>query len=157
MISYNKGQHESIKNKTRTLVVDGNTMVRQLLTRLINREPDLGVCAEAENAEQALEAIEKEQVDLAIVDISLEGMNGIQLTEKIKSQYLHLPVLILTMHDEVLYSKGTSFQQGPREIENQDVTEQIVKAIHYARSLLKSQVFGFTLVVNLERSPQGGH
>jgi hypothetical protein len=33
MISYNKGQHESIKNKTKTLVVDGNTMVRQLLTR----------------------------------------------------------------------------------------------------------------------------
>jgi len=99
------------ENKTKILIVDDHSIVRKGLIQLINEEPDLVVCAEAENATQALEAIEKKQVDLAIVDISLDGTNGIQLTEKIKSQRPHLPVLILTMHDETLYAKR-AFQAG---------------------------------------------
>ena len=152
MISYNKGQHESIKNKTRTLVVDGNTMVRQLLTRLINREPDLGVCAEAEDANQALDAIEKQQFDFAVVDISPGSEANIQLTEAIKLRCSGLFILIVSMHNEALYSKGTFFQQGLREIENQDVIEQIIEAIHYVQSLLGSGVFGFTVSVKIEKS-----
>ena len=152
MISYNKGQRESIKNKTRTLVVDGNTMVRQLLTRLINREPGLGVCAEAEDANQALDAIEKEQFDFAVIDISPGSKIDIQFTEAIKLRCSGLPILILSMHNEALYSKGISFQQGPGDVENQHVIEQIIEAIRYVQSLLRSRVFGFTVFVKIERS-----
>lgn len=152
MISYNKGQHESIKNKTRTLVVDGNTMVRQLLTRLINREPDLEVCAEAEDANQALDAIEKQQFDFAVVDISPGSEANIQLTEAIKLRCSGMSILTVSMHSEALYSKGTSFQQEPRDVENQHVIEQIIEAIRYVQSLLRSRVFGFTVSVKIERS-----
>lgn len=124
-----EGQHDKGKYKTRILVVDDHTVVRQGLTLLINQEPDLVVCAEAENATQALEIIEKQQVDLAIVDISLDGPNGIQLTERIKSKQPHLPVLVLTMHDEELYVK-LAFQAGAKGyITKHEAAETIITAI----------------------------
>ncbi|MBA7652284.1 Protein-glutamate methylesterase/protein-glutamine glutaminase [subsurface metagenome] len=152
MINYNKRQPESTRNKATTLIVDGHPVIRQALTRLINEELDLGVCAEAEDANQALDAIEKQQFDFAVVDISEGSKANIQLAEAIKLQCPDLPILILSMHNEALYSKGTSFQQGPRDVENQDVIEQIIEAIRYVQSLLRSRVFGFTVSVKIERS-----
>ena len=76
-----KKQRDKTKSKAGILVVDDHVVVRQGLTLLINQEPDLVVCAEAESAEQALEAIEGGQVDLAIVDISLEDAGGVQLAQ----------------------------------------------------------------------------
>lgn len=152
MINYNKRQPESTRNKATTLIVDGHPVIRQALTRLINEELDLGVCAEAEDANQALDAIGKQQFDFAVVDISEGSKANIQLAEAIKLQCPDLPILILSMHNEALYSKGTSFQQGPRDVENQDVIEQIIEAIRYVQSLLRSRVFGFTVSVKIERS-----
>jgi len=129
-----KAQDDNSKSKARILVVDDHAIVRAGLTLLINQEPDFVVCAEAKNADQALEAIEKHQVDLAIVDISLEGTNGIQLTKKIKSQRPHLPVLILTMHDEVLYAKR-AFRAGAQGyVTKHRATETIITAIRQVLS-----------------------
>ncbi len=152
MIDYNKGQHESIKNKTKTLIVDVHPIIRQALTRLINRESDIEVWAEAENANQALDAIEKQQFDFAVVDISPSSRADIQLTEAIKLRCPDLPILILSMHNETLYSKDVSFQQGTREIENQNIIGQIIEAIHCVQSLLRSRIFGFTVSVKTESS-----
>ncbi|NIP27361.1 MAG: response regulator [Phycisphaerae bacterium] len=116
-------------SKSRILIVDDHTVVRQGLILLIDQEPDLVVCCEADNASQALEAIEKQQVDLAIVDISLEGPNGIQLTQRIKSQHPDLPILVLTMHDEELYVKR-AFQAGAKGyITKHEAAETIIVAI----------------------------
>ena len=124
-----KKHQKNNEKKTKILIVDDHSIVRKGLMRLINEESDLVVCAEAENAPQALEAIEKQHIDLAIVDISLDGTNGIQLTEKIKSQRPQLPVLILTMHDESLYAKR-AFQAGAEGyITKQEAAETIITAI----------------------------
>ena len=147
-----KEHHNRSESKSRILVVDDHAVVRQGLTRLINRESDLEVCAEAEEANQALDAIEKQQFDFAMVDISPGSTANIQLTETIKLRCPDLPVLIVSMHNEALYSKGTSFQQEPRDVENQHVIEQIIEAIRYVQSLLRSRVFGFTVSVKIERS-----
>lgn len=98
-------KYEKCESKTRILIVDDHPVVRQGLKQLINHETDIVASAEAENANQALEALEKEMVNLVIVDVSLNDTNGIQLTEKIKSKYPDLPVLILTIHDEAVYGK----------------------------------------------------
>jgi PleD family two-component response regulator len=79
----------------RILVVDEHATARQDLTRLINEEPGFTVAAEAENAKQALDTIGKQQVDLVIADVSLEGTGGVQLTEEIKSRCPHVSVLVL--------------------------------------------------------------
>jgi DNA-binding NarL/FixJ family response regulator len=122
-----KEQHGT--GKSRILIVDDHTVVRQGLMLLINQEPDLVVCAEAENATEALKIIEEQKVDLAIVDISLNGTNGIQLTERIKSQYPTLPVLVLTMHDEALYVKR-AFQAGAKGyVTKHEAADTIITAI----------------------------
>ncbi|MHC4158465.1 MAG: response regulator [Planctomycetota bacterium] len=124
-----KSKHKNGVEKNRILIVDDHSIVRKGLIQLINQEADLMVCAEAENAEQALEAVEKQHVDLAIVDISLEGMNGVQLTEKIKSHHPHLPVLILTMHTEPGYAKQ-AFQAGAKGyVTKQEAAETVITAI----------------------------
>ncbi|MHC4528686.1 MAG: response regulator [Planctomycetota bacterium] len=116
-------------NYRRILIVDDHAIVREGLTLLINQQPDLQVCVAAENAAQALEFLEHEHVDLAIVDISLEGTNGIQLTEKMKSQYPHLPVLILTMHNKTLYAKRAFRAGAAGYITKHEAAETIVAGI----------------------------
>lgn len=128
MADKNEQQRED-EHRTRILIVDDHPIVRRGLVQLINQESDLVVCAEAEDANQALQAIEKQQVDLAIVDISLDGTDGIQLTEKIKLKYPRLPVLILTMHDE-LHHAQRALRAGARGyITKHEAAETIITAI----------------------------
>jgi DNA-binding NarL/FixJ family response regulator len=123
-----KEENQNI-GKTRILIVDDHPVVRQGVTSLINMESDLIVCAEAENATQALEVLEKETIDLAIVDISLDGTNGIQLTEKIKSKYPGLPVLILTIHDERDYAERALDAGAQGYVNKREAAETIIAAI----------------------------
>lgn len=147
---------ESAENKARILVVDGHPAVRHELAELIGSESDLAVCFEVESADETLDAIKKRQVDLAVVDISLEGTSGIQLAERIKLECPTLPVLILSMQDEASRVEHL-FGAGPeKHVLNQQATEQIIGAVHYSQSLLRSQVFGFTVFVNVERSATDG-
>jgi DNA-binding NarL/FixJ family response regulator len=122
------------EHKTRILIVDDHPIVRRGLVLLINQEADLAVTAEAENAEEALDDIGKQQFDLAIVDISLSGTNGVELTEKIKMNNPDLPVLILTMHDEPRYARS-AFCAGARGyVTKRDAAETVVTAIRLVRS-----------------------
>lgn len=124
-----KLQHDNYNSKASILIVDDHSIVRKGLMQLINQEPDFVVCGQAENAAQALEIIEKQQVDLAIVDISLNGTNGIQLTEKIKSMRPNLPVLILTIHDELVYVKRALRAGVEGYVTKSESAEKIVTAI----------------------------
>lgn len=90
-----KEKHRDGTKKTRILIVDNNSAVRLGMIELINQERSFMVCAKAENSDQALEAIEKQQIDLVVVNISLEGMSSVQLTERIKARCPSLPVLVL--------------------------------------------------------------
>jgi len=117
------------KCKKNVLIVDDHAVVREGLRLLIEQEDDLKVCASAETAEQALHAIENGNIDMAVVDISLNGTSGLQLTEKIKSKNPHMPVLILTMHDEELYAKR-AFRAGARGfVTKHEASETIITAI----------------------------
>jgi len=69
----NNEQSNKREHKTRILIVDDHAIVRQGLIKLVNEEPDLVVCAKASNTDEALNALEKQQIDLAIVNICLES------------------------------------------------------------------------------------
>lgn len=73
------------------------------MVALISQEDDLEVCGEAANSASALETMRARNPDLAIVDVSLQGANGIDLLKRMKSEKPRLPVLIISMHDETLY------------------------------------------------------
>src|SRR6202140_2878549 len=98
-------RHETSSTVTRStiFIVDDHPIVRQGLALLINREPDLTVCGDAEEAGSALRLIEELKPDLIVVDVSLNGPDGLDLLKNIRARDPNLPVLILSLLDESLY------------------------------------------------------
>lgn len=91
--------------KKKVLLVDDHPVMRQGLGQLIDQEPDLMVCGEAEDQHSALAAIEKTKPDIAVVDISLKNSSGIELMKDIHIRWPKLPALVLSMHDESFYAE----------------------------------------------------
>jgi DNA-binding NarL/FixJ family response regulator len=100
-----KPQITSQTKKCRVLLVDDHPIVRQGLALLIDREPDLSVCGEAESAHSAFHAIATLLPDLVVLDISLSGPDGLDVLKEIRMKTTNLPVLILSMHDESIYAE----------------------------------------------------
>jgi DNA-binding NarL/FixJ family response regulator len=116
--------------KHRILVVDDHAIVREGLTTIINQQPDLMVCGGAEDAQTALEGVAKLDPDLVIVDISLKGINGIELIKQIQKRDKKVPILVLSMHDESLYVERVLRAGARGYIMKQEGTEKVVTAIH---------------------------
>ena len=85
-------------------VVDDHPIFRHGIVQLINTEPDFFVCGEASSAPQALSALRTVEADAAVLDVSLQGTNGIELLKQIRAEHPDLPVLMLSMHDEKHYA-----------------------------------------------------
>jgi DNA-binding NarL/FixJ family response regulator len=98
-------------NRTRILLVDDHAVVRFGIAQLINRERDLVVCGEEEEASKALSAISSLNPDLVLADISLKDSSGLELMRNIKAQYPKLPVLVVSAHDENIYAE-IAFRAG---------------------------------------------
>jgi DNA-binding NarL/FixJ family response regulator len=97
--------NEPASQKNRILIVDDHPLFREGLRQMIERNPEWTVCGEASNAGEAMDAIQSQEPDLVIVDISLGGASGIDLIKAIKAQYEELPVLVISMHDESLFAE----------------------------------------------------
>lgn len=130
-------KHPEAKTKFKVLVVDDHPIMRQGLSQLLNQEPDLTVCAEADSASKALEFIDQLQPDLAIVDVSLRGSDGIELIKSIKKQHPQLPVLTLSMHDEALYAERALRGGARGYIMKQEGTDKVLVAI---RRVMNGQI-----------------
>ncbi|HWW87319.1 MAG TPA: response regulator transcription factor [Vicinamibacterales bacterium] len=124
--------------KSRVLVVDDHPIVREGLTLLINRQPDLIVCGDAEEAETALDAIGRLQPDILIVDISLNGPDGLDLIKTIRAAASGPPVLVLSMHDELIYAERALRAGASGYIMKQEGTERVLIAL---RRILKGEVY----------------
>lgn len=92
------------RKRNKILIVDDHPVLRHGISQLINNESDLVVCGEAETAPGALEAMRTLRPDLALLDISLQGTNGIELVKLMRAEQPKLPILMLSMHDESLYA-----------------------------------------------------
>lgn len=95
------------------LIVDDHPLVRQGLSSLIRQTTDLFICAQAGDAASALSALENARPDVAVVDLSLRGSNGIDLIKEIRRRAPQIDVLVLTMHDEAFYAER-SLRAGAR-------------------------------------------
>ncbi|MGI6458844.1 MAG: response regulator transcription factor [Candidatus Hydrogenedentales bacterium] len=124
--------------KATVLIVDDHPIVRQGLKMLINQSGDLEVRGEAENMADALTAIETVQPDIVIVDISLQGPNGIQLIEAMRQRFPAIPALVLSMHDEWLFAERALHAGARGYVMKQEATDQVVMAIH---RVLKGEVY----------------
>ena len=96
-------ENNGSRAKSRILIVDDHPIVRQGVTQMVNLQADLRLCCETGSAEEALTAMHLCHHDLAIVDISLEGVSGLSLIATLTARYPKLPILVMSFHEETLY------------------------------------------------------
>jgi DNA-binding NarL/FixJ family response regulator len=131
--------------KKRIMVVDDHPIVRQGLALLINREPDLVVCGEAQEAMGAMHVLSSSRPDVLIVDISLSGPDGIDLLKNIRTTHPTLPVLILSMHDESVYAERALRAGANGYIMKQEATENVLVAV---RRILSGEIYVSARIAN---------
>src|SRR3954465_10867809 len=149
-------------NRTRILLVDDHAVVRFGIAQLINRESDMMVCGEEEDASKALSAITRLKPDLVIADISLKDSSGLELMRNVKAQYPGMPVLVVSAHDESIYAE-IAFRAGALGyLMKEEALDKIVMAIRrvlsgaiyvsdsLAAKMLQQQIRGQT---NINESP----
>lgn len=91
-------------NSIRILVVDDHPVFRRGISAMLTEQPDFLICGEAENGPSALDAMRQTRPDVALVDISMPGMNGIELVKMMLAEQPKLHILVISMHDESLYA-----------------------------------------------------
>lgn len=119
------------------LIVDDHPIVRQGYHMLIESEPDLNVCGEAFDFDSALQAIEETKPDVALIDISLKGTNGLDLIKIIRRTY-DLPILVISIHDENLYAERALRTGANGYIMKHEATEKVLSAI---REVLSGKMY----------------
>jgi DNA-binding NarL/FixJ family response regulator len=115
----------------RVLIADDHAVVRAGLKALIDREPDLEVVAEAADGREALRLGLSEELDLAILDIAMPGMTGLQATREIL-RGRELPILILSMYDREQYFFEAVAAGAAGYVLKRQVDQDIIKACRAA-------------------------
>jgi DNA-binding NarL/FixJ family response regulator len=126
------------KPKTKVLLVDDHPILRAGLGKLINQEADMMICGEAEDGPTAFDLVGTLEPDIAVVDVSLKGSNGIELIKNLKARYPELPTLVLSMHDESLYAERALRAGSLGYIMKEEAIEQVLVAI---RKVLQGEIF----------------
>src|SRR6202051_5191264 len=124
--------------RNRIFLIDDHPIVRQGLALLINREVDLEVCGEAQDAPSALTGLAACEPDLIILDISLNGPDGLDLLKTIRLKDGHVPVLVLSMHDESTYAERALRAGANGYIMKHEAAEKVLVAI---RRILGGEVY----------------
>jgi DNA-binding NarL/FixJ family response regulator len=137
--------HSAAARKNRVLVVDDHPIVRQGLALLINQEPDLVVCGEAEEAVGAMKVLASSRPDILIVDVSLNGPDGLDLLKNLRNIHPTLPVLILSMHDELMYAERALRAGANGYIMKQEATEKVLVAL---RRILAGEIYVSDRIAN---------
>jgi DNA-binding NarL/FixJ family response regulator len=124
--------------KSRIFVVDDHPVVRDGLRGLIEQEHDLVVCGESGEAAGALAGIQSAKPDIVLVDLSLQQGSGMELLKDLAVQEPSLPVLILSMHDEMIYAERALRAGARGYVMKGSTSQQVITAI---RRVLSGKVF----------------
>ncbi len=118
-----------VADRRRVLVVDDHPIVRHGLKQMIDAEPDLVVCGEAQSDREARAAIRELAPDVMIVDVSLAQGDGMDLVREVHAQRPDLPMLVLSMHDEAIYAERLLAAGARGYIMKQAAFEQLLVAL----------------------------
>ncbi len=119
-------------------IVEDHPIFRQGLNQLIDAEPDLEVCGDAATVAEAMRSLDSAQPDVVIVDLSLADGDGLELIKKIRNETWHLPVLVLSMHDENMYAERMLSAGANGYIMKQAGADQLLTAL---RRVLVGRVY----------------
>src|ERR1039458_9995629 len=115
--------------KTKILLVDDHPLVREWLANLINEEPDFEVCGQTGTAREALGLIETLLPRIVVVDISLDGSSGLELIKDVKAIHPKMDMIVLSMHDEMLYAERAMRAGAAGYIMKREATKKVLDAI----------------------------
>lgn len=115
----------------KVFLVDDHPLVRRGLSELLSGEVGLEVCGEAKTSDEALERIDPEACDLAIVDLSLNGPNGLELIKRLQSRAPDLPILVYSMHDETIYAERALRAGARGYVQKQEPADCVVTAVRW--------------------------
>jgi len=113
----------------KVLLADDHSIVREGLRKVLEDSNEIEVIAEAADGEEALDEAMNKKPDVAIIDISMPGMDGLEVVTRIKSYCSDVPVLILTMHDEEQYVIRAIEAGAFGYVTKQSAPEQLVAAV----------------------------
>lgn len=134
----NKTRSNPSAPRYKVFLIDDHPILRQGLALFIDREPDLMVCGQADDAASALQAIREATPDFVVLDISLDGPDGLELLKTLRVRYPNLPVLVLSMHDESAYAERALRAGANGYIMKQEATDRVLTAI---RQILSGEVY----------------
>lgn len=121
-------------SRSTVFLVDDHPLVREWLTNLIHQLPDLSVCGEAASVDAALEGIEAQRPDIAIVDLSLKEGSGLDLIKSLKTRVPETAVIVLSMHDEQYYAERTMRAGARGYVMKGEIASDILAAIREVRA-----------------------
>ena len=124
--------------RSRVLVVDDHPMTRYGIARLIEQEPDLVVCGEAENVSRGLAAVRELKPHVVLADLTMPDGEGLELIKNVRSLHPEVAVLVVSMHDEALYAERALRAGARGYIMKNEGGEKLVEAI---RQVLQGKIY----------------
>jgi len=124
--------------RARILLVDDHPLVRERLAEIINQEPDLMVCGEAQDRAGALAAMAAHRPELAIIDLALKDSDGLELIKDIRLHWPNVLMLVVSMYEESLYAERVIRAGARGYVTKQEATRDILSAI---RRVLSGRVY----------------
>jgi DNA-binding NarL/FixJ family response regulator len=124
--------------KIRVVLVEDHPMFRERLTQLINKEPDMKVCGEADNIREGFDLIASTDATVAIIDIRLKASSGLELIKNLRSYGVKIPLLVLSMLDESVYAERALRAGAQGYITKQEASSKIMTAL---RQVLAGQIY----------------
>ena len=144
--------------KGRILLVDDHPMTREGLAANINRQPDLEVCGEASSPAEAISALATLGPDLMVTDMTMPGRSGIEFIKDVHAMRPELPILVLSMHDEMLYAER-ALRAGARGYLMKDAGSakflEVIRLVLSGQSYVSPQMSARLLDAVTGRRPRG--
>lgn len=130
--------HTPATDRIRVVIVDDHPAIREALGNIIKSKMDLELLGQASSADSGFRLIEKEQPDVAIIDVSLEDAHGLDLVQNVRAQYPDIHLIVFSMYDESVYAERAIRAGASGYLMKSESTQRVVDAI---RGVMQGEVF----------------
>lgn len=124
--------------KYRIFLIDDHPLIREGMSKVIEREADLNVCGEFGSAKGAIDAISRNSPDVILLDLSLSDGSGIELIKDFRAADIACPIIVVSMHDENLYAERALRAGANGYLMKEKASAQVILSI---RTVLDGDIF----------------
>jgi DNA-binding NarL/FixJ family response regulator len=129
--------------KKRILIVDDHAVVRMGLSLMINKAKDLEVCGESTDGGPVMGMISSLKPDAVVLDLTLKDVNGLELLKELHAKHPQLPVLVLSMNEEMVYAERALRAGALGYVHKEEATDKVVLAL---RQILEGEIYAAEIV-----------